>query len=393
MVGPLAQSRRFDETLMRLKSALLALIACIALAAGPAAAQTFDTPATHAILVDDATGTVLFEKNADDLMPPASMSKLMTLLLVFERLREGAISMEDTMRVSERAWRMGGSRMFVEHDSRVSVSDLLRGVIVQSGNDACVVLAEGLSGSEEAFAEEMTRRAREIGLTHSTFRNATGWPDPDHRMTAHDLVVLARYIIDEFPEYYAIFSETEFTYNGIRQGNRNPLLYKEIGADGLKTGHTEESGYGLVASAMRNGRRLILVVNGLDSVNQRSQETERLLDMGFREFNNYALFAANDVVEQAPVWLGDESSVPLVLEQDVLLTMSRKSRRDMKVTVSYESPVAAPIEKGQRVAQLRIEAPEMAPVVRDLVAAETVGRLGFVGRMGAAVNHIIWGAQ
>jgi D-alanyl-D-alanine carboxypeptidase (penicillin-binding protein 5/6) len=378
---------------MRLKSALLALIACIALAAGTAAAQTFDTPATHAILVDDATGTVLFEKNADDLMPPASMSKLMTLLLVFERLREGAISMEDTMRVSERAWRMGGSRMFVEHDSRVSVSDLLRGVIVQSGNDACVVLAEGLSGSEEAFAEEMTRRAREIGLTHSTFRNATGWPDPDHRMTAHDLVVLARYIIDEFPEYYAIFSETEFTYNGIKQGNRNPLLYKEIGADGLKTGHTEESGYGLVASAMRNGRRLILVVNGLDSVNQRSQETERLLDMGFREFNNYALFAANDVVEQALVWLGDESSIPLVLEQDVLLTMSRKSRRDMKVTVSYESPVAAPIEKGQRVAQLRIEAPEMEPVVRDLVAAETVGRLGFVGRMGAAVNHIIWGAQ
>ncbi len=393
MVGPLAQSRRFDETLMRLKSGLLALIACIALAAGTAAAQTFDTPATHAILVDDATGTVLFEKNADDLMPPASMSKLMTLLLVFERLREGAISMEDTMRVSERAWRMGGSRMFVEHDSRVSVSDLLRGVIVQSGNDACVVLAEGLSGSEEAFAEEMTRRAREIGLTHSTFRNATGWPDPDHRMTAHDLVVLARYIIDEFPEYYAIFSETEFTYNGIKQGNRNPLLYKEIGADGLKTGHTEESGYGLVASAMRNGRRLILVVNGLDTVNQRSQETERLLDMGFREFNNYALFAANDVVEQAPVWLGDESSIPLVLEQDVLLTMSRKSRRDMKVTVSYESPVAAPIEKGQRVAQLRIEAPEMEPVVRDLVAAETVGRLGFVGRMGAAVNHIIWGAQ
>ncbi len=288
---------------------------------------------------------------------------------------------------------MGGSRMFVEHNSRVSVAELMKGVIIQSGNDASVVFAEGLAGTEEAFAEEMTRRGREIGLTHTTFRNATGWPNPEHLTTARDLAILAKRIIDEFPEYYEIFKETEYTYNGIRQGNRNPLLYKDVGADGLKTGHTEESGYGLVASAKRNGRRLILVINGLESVNQRSQESERLLDIGFREFNNYALFAANDVVEEAQVWLGGEPTVPLVLENDLLLTMSRKARRDMTVSVVYESPISAPIAKGARLAQLRIEGPNMEPIVHDLVAAVDVDRLGFVGRLGAAVNHIVWGTQ
>ncbi|NQV78962.1 MAG: D-alanyl-D-alanine carboxypeptidase [Alphaproteobacteria bacterium] len=375
------------------KFLLIALITAGAFSSSPTLAQSIDSPAREAILLDAQTGAVLFEKNADELMPPASMSKLMTLFMVFERLHDGSISLEDTMRVSEAAWRMGGSRMFVEHNSRVAVSDLLRGVIVQSGNDASVVFAEGLAGSEEAFAEEMTRRGREIGLTHSVFRNATGWPDPDHRTTARDLSTLARHIIEGFPEYYEIFQEKEFTYNNIRQGNRNPLLYKDIGADGLKTGHTEESGYGLVASAMRKGRRLILVINGLESVNQRSQESERLLDIGFREFNNFPMFSANDVVEDAQVWLGREPTVPLVLEEGLLLTMSRKARRDMKVTVVYDSPIAAPIEKGAHLAQLRIEGPNMEPVVRDLVAAVAVDRLGFVGRLGAAISHIVWGSQ
>ena len=379
-----------------MRTRLLLLFAFIAVAGLPlqaARAQTIESPASHAILLDDTTGVVLFEKNADEPMAPASMSKLMTLFMVFERLREGAISLEDTMRVSEAAWRMGGSRMFVEHNSRVSVAELLKGVIIQSGNDASVVFAEGLAGTEEAFAEEMTRRGREIGMTHTTFRNSTGWPDPEHLTTAHDLAILAKRIVDEFPEYYEIFKEKEYTYNGIRQGNRNPLLYKDIGADGLKTGHTEESGYGLVASATRNGRRLILVINGLESVNQRSQESERLLDIGFREFNNYPLFAADDVVEDAQVWLGSESTVPLVLEENLLLTMSRKARRDMTVTVVYESPLPAPIAKGARLAELRIDGPNMEPIVRDLVAAVDVDRLGFVGRLGAAVNHIVWGTQ
>ncbi|MDA0367023.1 MAG: D-alanyl-D-alanine carboxypeptidase [Proteobacteria bacterium] len=372
---------------------LIAIVTAGAFSSGSILAQSIDSPAREAILLDAQTGAVLFEKNADEMMPPASMSKLMTLFMVFERLRDGSISLDDTMRVSEAAWRMGGSRMFVEHNSRVTVSDLLRGVIVQSGNDASVVFAEGLAGSEEAFAEEMTRRGREIGLTRSVFRNSTGWPDPDHRTTARDLSTLARHIIQVFPAYYEIFQEKEFTYNNIRQGNRNPLLYKDIGADGLKTGHTEESGYGLVASATRKGRRLILVINGLESVNQRSQESERLLDIGFREFNNFPMFLANEVVEDAQVWLGSEPTVSLVLEESLLLTMSRKARREMKVTVVYDSPIAAPIEKGARLAQLRVEGPNMEPVIRDLVAAVEVDRLGFVGRLGAAISHIVWGSQ
>ena len=372
---------------------LVALLAVVLLVGRTVGAQSVDTPATHALMIDAVTGTVLFEKNADVPMPPASMSKLMTLLIVFERLDDGSISLEDTIRVSEAAWRMGGSRMFVEHNSRVSISDLLRGVIVQSGNDASVVFAEGLSGSEEAFADEMNRRADEIGLTGSTFRNATGWPDPEHRTTARDLTTIAARIINAFPEYYAIFQEREFTYNNIKQGNRNPLLYKDIGADGLKTGHTEESGYGLVASVERKGRRLILAVNGLESVKQRSRESERLFDMGFRDFNNYPLFTANAVVDDAEVWLGAEATVPLVIEGEVLLTMSRKTRRNLTVTVAYESPVSAPISRGARLAELRIEGPNMEPVVRDLVAGVAVDRLGFVGRLGAAISHIVWGTQ
>lgn len=378
---------------IRHSTVLVALVAVGLLLGRPVGAQSVDTPATHALMIDAATGAVLFEKNADVPMPPASMSKLMTLLMVFERLEDGSIGLEDTMRVSEAAWRMGGSRMFVEHNSRVPVEDLLRGVIIQSGNDASVVFAEGLSGSEEAFADEMNSRAAELGLTGSTFRNATGWPDPEHRTTARDLTKIAARIINGFPEYYAIFQEKEFTYNNIKQGNRNPLLYKDIGADGLKTGHTEESGYGLVASAERKGRRLILVVNGMESVNERSREGERLLDMGFRDFNNYPLFVADAVVEDAQVWLGAEATVPLVIEEDVLLTLSRKTRRDMTVTVSYESPVSAPIAKGARLAELRIEGPNMEPVVRDLVAGVAVDRLGFVGRLGAAISHIVWGTQ
>jgi len=372
---------------------LVALVAFGLLAGRTVGAQSVDTPSTHALMIDAVTGAVLFEKNADVPMPPASMSKLMTLLMVFERLDDGSIGLEDTIRVSEAAWRKGGSRMFVEHNSRVSISDLLRGVIVQSGNDASVVFAEGLSGSEEAFADEMNRRADEMGLTGSTFRNATGWPDPEHRTTARDLTTIAARIINVFPEHYAIFQEREFTYNNIKQGNRNPLLYKDIGADGLKTGHTEESGYGLVASVERKGRRLILVVNGLESVKQRSMESERLLDLGFRNFNNYPLFAANAVVDDAEVWLGSEATVPLMIEDKVLLTMSRKARRDMTVTVAYESPVSAPIARGARLAELRLEGPNMEPVVRDLVAGVAVDRLGFVGRLGAAISHIVWGTQ
>ncbi len=357
-------------------------------------AQALETKAREAFLIDADTGTVLLEKDSEAAMPPASMSKIMTAYMVFDALKEGRISLEDKFPVSEKAWRKGGSKMFVEVNSEISVEDLLRGVIVQSGNDACIVLAEGLAGSEEAFAEEMTRMGREIGLTGSTFANSTGWPDPNHRVTARDMATLAKRTIEDFPEYYGFYSETEYTYNNIRQGNRNPLLYKNLGADGLKTGHTEEAGYGLTASAERDGRRLILVINGLGSVKERSEEATRLIGWGFREFDNYELFKPADVVEQAPVWQGSSDLVPLVFPDGLKITLSRKARRNMKVTVNYTSPIPAPIEEGQEVASLVVETGDGAePFSYPLKAGAAVERLGPVGRIVSSVKFLLLGAQ
>ena len=369
---------------------VLLLVLALCAAAGPASA--IETAAKHAILIDYDTATVLMEKAADASMAPASMSKLMTLYMVFERLRDGSLTPDSTMAVSEKAWRMGGSKMFVRVNTRVSVADLLRGIVIQSGNDACVVVAEGLAGSEGAFASEMTARAREIGLTGSIFTNSTGWPDPEHQMTARDLAHLAGQIIREFPKQYELFSEKVFTYNKIRQGNRNPLLYRYNGADGLKTGHTEASGYGLTASAQVNGRRLILVVNGLESVNKRAREAERLLDWGFREFGNYQLFKAGEEVSEAKIWLGQEGTVPLVIEDDLKVTMARRARRQLKVVVSYQGPIAAPVKKGQKLATVSIKAPNTPLVEVPLVAGSDVPRLGVVGRLGAALRYLAWGA-
>lgn len=372
----------------------LAMLGLLLVAGSAAlAAPVIETPARHAYLIDAETGAVLLDKAADVPMPPASMSKLMTAYMLFERLKEGKLSLTDTFPVSENAWRKGGSKMFVEVNSRVAVEDLIRGIIVQSGNDACIVVAEALAGSEEAFAEQMTRRARELGLTNSVFRNSTGWPDPDHYMTAHDLAVLAQRIINDFPEYYRYYSETEFTYHGIKQGNRNPLLYKNMGVDGLKTGHTEDSGYGLTASAIRNGRRLILVVNGLSGPNERSREAERLIEWGYRAFENYSLAKAGEPIEEAPVWLGESQTVPLVVEQDLTVTLDRMARKDMKVTVSYDGPVAAPIRRGDRVGTISIAAPDMKTIERPLVAGADVEPLGLFGKLGAAVGYFIRGAS
>ena len=368
----------------------IAVAILLGLATGDA--RAIDTNAEEAILVDYQTGAVLFEKNADRPMPPSSMSKLMTVYMVFERLKDGSLSLDDQFNVSEKAWRMGGSKMFVEVGKRVRVEDLLRGIIVQSGNDACVVVAENLSTSEEAFAQEMTRRAGELGLENSTFVNASGWPDPRHMMTARDLAILAKRIVDDFPEYYPLFAEKVFTFSGITQYNRNKLLWRPAsGVDGLKTGHTEIGGYGLVASAERNGRRLILVVNGLKDQKSREVEPERLLQWGFREFENYDFFAEGEVVEQAEVWLGKTGLVPLVLQEDLMLTLSRRAARGMEVKVVYDGPVPAPIEKGQRVATLKLDGPNMEPIEVPLVAGSDVERLGFVGRLGAAFRHILWG--
>jgi D-alanyl-D-alanine carboxypeptidase (penicillin-binding protein 5/6) len=263
---------------------------------------------------------------------------------------------------------------------------------VQSGNDACIVLAEGLAGSEEAFAEQMTVKGREIGLTGSNFTNATGWPDDNHYVTARDLATLAKRIILDHPEYYPYYSEKEFTWNDIRQGNRNPLLYKNIGADGLKTGHTEAAGYGLTASAVQNGRRLILVVNGLPSVKARSAESERLMSWGFREFNNYALFKAGDTVDEAPVWLGDEATVPLVLAEDLTVTLPRNERNGMQVAVVYDSPIPAPIPAGQEIAKLRVSWPGGVPVEVPLQAGAEIEQLGPFGRIFASIKFLVLGA-
>ena len=372
------------------RCALPALMLLV-LAAAPAWA-VIETKAREAILIDAETGAVLMEKDADASMPPASMSKIMTAYMVFERLNEGRLSLDDTLPVSEKAWNKGGSKMFVELGSQVRVEDLLRGMIVQSGNDACIVLAEGLSGSEELFAEEMTDRGREIGLTGSTFTNATGWPDPGHRMTARDLATLARRTIAEFPEHYRYYGEKEFTWNKIRQGNRNPLLYKNLGADGLKTGHTTEAGYGLTASAVRGDRRLILVIGGMPSVRARSEESERLIQWGFREFNNYTLFETGVTVDEAPVWLGAEEKVPLVAAGKVVVTLGRKARKGMKVTVNYTSPIPAPIVEGQELASLVVTPSEGEAIRLPLYAGASVERLGPFGRMVSAAKFMIFGS-
>lgn len=357
-----------------------------------AEAAIVETAAPHAILIDLTTGSVLMEKNADEVIEPASMSKLMLIYMLFERLADGGLTMEDTLPVSETAWRMGGSKMFVGVNTRVTVSDLLRGIIVQSGNDACIVVAEALASSELAFAQMMTERGIELGLRNSVFKNSTGWPAEGHVMTAADIARVAERIIRDFPQYYSMFAETSFTYNDIRQSNRNPLLFSYAGADGLKTGHTESAGYGLVGSATRNGRRLVLVVAGLENEQQRAREAERLLDWGFREFANYALFRAGEVVAEAPLWLGDKATLPLVIRNDLTLTMSRAARRQMTVSAVFQGPIPAPIQSGQQVATLVIEAPDTETIRLPLYAGADVGRLGLVGRLGAALNYLVWGA-
>lgn len=373
---------------------IVAMLAYLGLAAGPLSAQTAfspTTPAKHAIMIDFETDTVLMEKDADVRMPPASMSKLMTVYMVFERLKAGNLNLDDRLSVSKKAWRKGGSKMFVMVNTRVSIRELLHGIIVQSGNDACIVIAEGLAGSEEAFAEEMTRKAKEIGLTDSAFKNATGWPAEGHYMSARDIARLSSKLIREFPEYYPIFAEREYKYGGIKQGNRNPLLYKDFGADGLKTGHTEASGYGLAASAKRKDRRLVLVVNGLSSARERSSESARLLDWGFRETGSYALFKKGEEIAKADVWLGNAPDVPMVIDQPVTLTLPRKARRDMKVRVAYKNPIPAPIASGAPIGRVIVTVPGQKDREYPLIAGQDVGQLGFLGRLNAAADYLLFG--
>jgi serine-type D-Ala-D-Ala carboxypeptidase (penicillin-binding protein 5/6) len=352
-----------------------------------------ETQAKHALIIEVETGAVLLDKLADERLPPASMSKIMTAYLVFDMLKQGRASLEDELPVSERAWRLQGSKMFVPIGGRIKIDDLLKGMIIQSGNDACLVLAEGLAGSEEAFVELMNQKAKEIGLKDSHFTNVSGLPDPNHWMTARDLATLSIRSIKDFPEYYHYYGQIDYEFNNIKQGNRNPLLYKGVGADGLKTGHTEEAGYSLTSSVKRDDRRIILVLGGLPTMKARAQESERLIEWAFREFNDYRLFKVGDKVEDAEVWLGSNSKVPLTVDQDLVVTLPRKSRKDMKVTVEYDRPIPAPISKGQTVGKVIVTAPDVPPAETLLVAGANVDRMDALGRIATLAGYLVWGGR
>jgi len=355
--------------------AAAALVLCIAL---PVHAEVFETRAEHAILVDADTDTVLFQRDADVRMPPASMAKLMTMAVVFDALKTGKLKLDDQFVVSENAWRSGGassggSTMFAKLGSSITVDDLIHGIIIQSANDGCIVIAEGMAGTEGTFADMMNAEARKLGLTGSHFKNATGLPDPDQYVTAHDLARLAKHIILDFADYYPIYSQTEFTWNKIKQQNRNPLLEMGIGGDGLKTGFTEESGYGLVGSALRDGQRLILVINGTKSEKERAEEARKLMDWGFRAFERVNFFASGAVIGEASVFGGDQAGVGLVSKGPIDVLLPRGSRDQIKGRIVYQGPVRAPVEAGQEIGTLQLTANDQLLREARVFAATDVG--------------------
>ena len=384
----------------RLRMAAAALSCLFAMVAAPVVtsqAADIDSSAEFAFVTDFASGKVLMEKDPDALMKPASMAKIMTVYIAFQRIADGSLSLDDTFLISEKAWRKGGSKTFVEVGKQVSVRDLLYGIVVQSGNDAAIAIAEGISGTEEGFAEEMNYVARGLGMSNTVFRNSTGWPDPEQFTTARDLNILASAMIrdfpvSEFPELYPMFAAKNFTYNGIKQGNRNPLVYGTQGADGLKTGHTEESGYGLVGSAIRDGQRVVMVLNGMESMKQRSSESRRLMDLMFREFKLYRFYRQDEAVDRANVWLGAQSKVDLVLKEPLELVLARSDRRKLKVSVRWTDPVPAPIKAGQAIGTLVLELPS-GKTSYELLAADDVAALGMFDRVGEALKYLIFGAS
>jgi len=350
--------------------------------------------AKQIFLVDYDTGRVLLEKNADERISPSSMTKILTVMLVFERLKKDRLKLSDTLLVSPRAWQQEGSRMFLNPNTLVSIDDLLKGIVIQSGNDATSVIAEGLSSSEAQFANEMTAFAKELGATNSHFTNASGLPEEQHYTTARDLALLGAALIRRYPEFYPMFSVQEFTYNNIRQGNRNPLLYKKgVPVDGIKTGMSSTGGYGIVASGEVNGLRLILVLNGMESMNARSQIADSLLSWGFREFKKYKLASKGQVLASADVWLGVEGQVPLVLQNDISVLMSFKEYDQLKTKIVYQNPVEAPVQAGQILGKLVVEMPGQKPLEYPLVAGKAVEEVGVFKRVLSAVNHVIWGSS
>ena len=358
----------------------------------PAAA--FDTRASSAFVIDQTTGTVLLNKNADKMLPPASMSKLMTLYIAFEALRDGRLSLDEKLPVSKHAMSYGGSTMFLDTTDRVAVEDLIRGIIVLSGNDACAVIAEALSpdGSEAGFARFMTQRAQQLGMTNSTFTNSNGWPQAGHRMSMRDLALLANLLITDFPSFYPLFAEREFKFDGRapqNTRNRSPLLALGIGADGLKTGHTQEAGYGLVGSATQRGRRVIFVISGLQTAQTRAEEAESIVNWAFRQFAVRPVAKAGTAVASADVWMGRDQKVPLVPLEDVSMLMPVTSEGNVSAEVIYNGPITAPITKDQKIAELVITPPGLPETRIPLVAGNDVPTGGFVSRVGTVAQMLL----
>ena len=355
-------------------------------------AFSLDTIAKQAILYDYETKTIIFEKNSEELMSPSSMSKIMTIYYVFKKIKDGDLKLTDKFKVSKKAWKKGGSKMFVNVNTMVSVEDLIRGIIVQSGNDACIAIAEGISGSEALFAEELNLLAKEIGMINSSFTNSTGWPDPDHLTTIQDLLILTVRTIEDFPELYYYYAEKEFTYSGIRQLNRNPLLFNEINADGLKTGHTSLGGYGLVASVLKNNRRLILILNGLKRNKDRSDESERLIKVGFNQYKAINLYKKNQTITNLQVWGGTKKNVDVYSKQSVNLTVPSRIKKDLVFTIKHYKPLLAPIEKDQKVADLLVKN-ENAEIIKkfELFSKNEIKKMSFFSKVYNNLKFLLLG--
>ena len=349
------------------------------------------TPAKQVIIYDHEVDEVLFEKNADQLMKPASMAKVMTSYIVFDRIKDKSLNMSDTFLVSDKAWRMGGSRSFLELNSNVTIKDLLLGLIVQSGNDAAVVLAEGVSGDEEAFAREMNRYAKTLGMKDTYFTNSTGWPHPDLQTTSRDLVILTKRIIDDFPELYNLYQEKIFTYNKIKQSNRNPLLYTMNGADGLKTGHTNESGYGLIGSVKRNDRRVTIVINGLNSKKKRRFESKRLFNIVFRETTLLSLFSNQKSLVEADVWLGKKNKVNLIASKPFKKIISPFELNKTKIKLEWMNPISAPITKGSVLGKIYINIPGQQTFQEELISSEDVAKMSPLIRVKSILKFLLYG--
>ncbi|MBQ8750683.1 MAG: D-alanyl-D-alanine carboxypeptidase [Alphaproteobacteria bacterium] len=361
-------------------------------------ANAFETKATSAILMDFETGEYLFTKNHEKMIPPASMSKLMTIYVLLSKVKEGEISLEDKFTVSEKAWRKGGaasggSTMFLKIGQEVRVEDLIKGIIIQSGNDACITVAENIAGSEEEFAELLNETAEKLGLNNANFVNSTGLPHPEHRISVEDLAILARHIIKDFPEYYHFFKEKEFTFNGIKQGNRNPLLYSLKGSDGLKTGHTDEAGFCLTGSVLRENRRLIEVVAGLNSNKERQEETESLMTWGFATFKNYTLFKKNQILAEIPVWYGTQKTVDAIVDEDIVKTIKKSKRNKYTAKLVYETPLKAPVYKGDKIGEIVLSYKDKVVNKYPLVAKDSVAKMGPASRFIENIKYFIFGAE